>query len=73
MDLKEVAGLCEGYSGSDLTELCKQAAYLPLRDFLAEERKAGMVPGAERVRGGKGRWGGRTEGKEPGREEKREV
>eukprot|EP00249_Psilotum_nudum_P007697 c20757_g1_i1 orf=231-1370(-) len=33
-----LASLCEGYSGSDLTELCKQAAYLPIRDLLEQER-----------------------------------
>lgn len=38
LDFEHLADLCEGYSGSDLTELCKQAAYLPLRDFLKEER-----------------------------------
>ncbi|CAI5981344.1 unnamed protein product [Closterium sp. NIES-65] len=40
LDLQEIASLCAGYSGSDLTELCKQAAYLPLHDFLKEERRA---------------------------------
>ncbi|KAK6947984.1 ATPase, AAA-type, core [Dillenia turbinata] len=34
-----IAGLCEGYTGSDLLELCKQAAYMPIRDFLSDEKK----------------------------------
>jgi SpoVK/Ycf46/Vps4 family AAA+-type ATPase len=38
LDIEQLAILTEGYSGSDLTELCKQAAYLPIRDLLDEER-----------------------------------
>ncbi|XP_039046642.1 ATPase family AAA domain-containing protein 1-B-like [Hibiscus syriacus] len=38
IDLYHIARLCEGYTGSDLLELCKQAAYVPLRDFLNEEK-----------------------------------
>ncbi|GMJ00464.1 hypothetical protein like AT4G27680 [Hibiscus trionum] len=38
IDLYHIARLCEGYTGSDLLELCKQAAYIPLRDFLNEEK-----------------------------------
>ena len=38
LDFDHLARLCEGYSGSDLTELCKQAAFLPIRDFLAQEK-----------------------------------
>ncbi|CAI7829804.1 unnamed protein product, partial [Closterium sp. NIES-53] len=49
LDLQEIASLCAGYSGSDLTELCKQAAYLPLHDFLEEERRA--LQGKGKVRG----------------------
>ncbi|KAL6004401.1 hypothetical protein ACLOJK_004954 [Asimina triloba] len=33
-----IARLCEGYTGSDLLELCKQAAYFPVRDLLHDER-----------------------------------
>ncbi|CAI5530096.1 unnamed protein product [Closterium sp. Naga37s-1] len=47
LDLQEVASLCAGYSGSDLTELCKQAAYLPLHDFLEDERRALQGKGKE--------------------------
>ena len=38
LDFDHLARLCEGYSGSDLTELCKQAAFLPIRDLLAQEK-----------------------------------
>lgn len=38
IDFNRVASLCQGYTGSDLLELCKQAAYTPLRDFLQEEK-----------------------------------
>uniref|UniRef100_A0A7I4B0U7 AAA+ ATPase domain-containing protein n=1 Tax=Physcomitrium patens TaxID=3218 RepID=A0A7I4B0U7_PHYPA len=37
VDIEQIASLTDGYSGSDLTELCKQAAYLPIRDLLDEE------------------------------------
>lgn len=37
-DFEEVARRCEGYSGSDLMELCKQAAYRPLRQLLRDEQ-----------------------------------
>ncbi|KAF7151823.1 hypothetical protein RHSIM_Rhsim02G0251500 [Rhododendron simsii] len=43
IDFNHVANLCQGYTGSDLLELCKQAAYIPLRDFL-EEEKNGKQP-----------------------------
>ncbi|KAK1326362.1 Katanin p60 ATPase-containing subunit A1 [Acorus calamus] len=34
-----IARLCEGYTGSDLLEICKKAAYFPLRDLLEDEKK----------------------------------
>ncbi|MBA0801014.1 hypothetical protein Gohar_011407 [Gossypium harknessii] len=34
-----IASLCEGYTGSDILELCKKAAYFPIRDLLDEEKK----------------------------------
>ncbi|KAE8683910.1 ATPase family AAA domain-containing protein 1-like isoform X2 [Hibiscus syriacus] len=45
IDLYHIARLCEGYTGSDLLELCKQAAYIPLRDFLNEEKANKTRPG----------------------------
>lgn len=38
IDFDRLATLCDNYSGSDLTELCKQAAYFPIRDLLAQEK-----------------------------------
>lgn len=39
IDFDYLACLCEGYTGSDLLELCKKAAYFPIRDLLDEEKK----------------------------------
>ncbi|GLT48282.1 hypothetical protein SLA2020_219160 [Shorea laevis] len=39
IDYDHTASLCEGYTGSDLMELCKKAAYFPIRDLLDEEKK----------------------------------
>ncbi|CAM6093349.1 unnamed protein product [Calypogeia fissa] len=47
LDIEKLASLCEGYSGSDLTELCKQAAYLPIRDLLADENRQGYDSGED--------------------------
>lgn len=38
IDFDRLASLCEGYTGSDLLELCKKAAYFPIRDLLDEEK-----------------------------------
>ncbi|KAL3693907.1 hypothetical protein R1sor_007558 [Riccia sorocarpa] len=38
-DFKEVATMTEGYSGSDLKNLCVTAAYRPIREHMAKERK----------------------------------
>jgi SpoVK/Ycf46/Vps4 family AAA+-type ATPase len=38
--LAEIAAATEGYSGSDLQDLCKQAALLPIHDLLEEEDSA---------------------------------
>jgi SpoVK/Ycf46/Vps4 family AAA+-type ATPase len=43
----ELAGLTDGYSGSDLKALCVAAAYRPIRDFLAAEEKAKAAQGAD--------------------------
>eukprot|EP00238_Polyblepharides_amylifera_P013451 CAMPEP_0196587306 /NCGR_PEP_ID=MMETSP1081-20130531/57067_1 /TAXON_ID=36882 /ORGANISM="Pyramimonas amylifera, Strain CCMP720" /LENGTH=442 /DNA_ID=CAMNT_0041909455 /DNA_START=100 /DNA_END=1428 /DNA_ORIENTATION=- len=37
--LMRLAGATEGYSGSDLQELCKHAAYRPIQDLLEKEKK----------------------------------
>ncbi|KAJ4955692.1 hypothetical protein NE237_012475 [Protea cynaroides] len=39
IDFDQIASLCEGYTGSDLLELCKQAAYFPVRDLLRDEKE----------------------------------
>lgn len=39
IDYDRVASSCEGYTGSDLLELCKKAAYFPIRELLDEEKK----------------------------------
>ncbi|KAL6005672.1 hypothetical protein ACLOJK_006243 [Asimina triloba] len=38
IDYDRVARLCEDYTGSDLFELCKKAAYYPVRDLLHAEK-----------------------------------
>ncbi|BBM97434.1 ATPase family AAA domain-containing protein 1 [Marchantia polymorpha subsp. ruderalis] len=47
LDIEKLANQSEGYSGSDLTELCKQAAYLPIRDLLADESQQGYSSGED--------------------------
>lgn len=38
LDFKELAVMTEGYSGSDLKNLCITAAYRPVREFIKQER-----------------------------------
>ncbi|KAL3630658.1 hypothetical protein CASFOL_023642 [Castilleja foliolosa] len=38
LDFKELAVITEGYSGSDLKNLCVTAAYRPVREFIKQER-----------------------------------
>ncbi|KAL8538086.1 hypothetical protein ACS0TY_000148 [Phlomoides rotata] len=38
IDSDHLAGLCDGYSGSDLLGLCKTAALFPIRDLLNDEK-----------------------------------
>jgi len=47
MNIRDLAKRTEGYTGSDIKELCKAAAYEPVRDLIKEERKrgAGSFPG----------------------------
>ncbi|PIA48826.1 hypothetical protein AQUCO_01300030v1 [Aquilegia coerulea] len=39
IDFDHISSLCEGYTGSDLLELCKKAAFFSLRDLLDDEKK----------------------------------
>ncbi|CAJ2667391.1 unnamed protein product [Trifolium pratense] len=39
IDFGYIAGLCKGYTGSDLFDLCKKAAYFPIRELLDDEKK----------------------------------
>jgi len=39
VDLESVANMTEGYSGSDLKNLCITAAYCPIREILEKEKK----------------------------------
>ncbi|CAK9158216.1 unnamed protein product [Ilex paraguariensis] len=44
IDFDHIAGLCNGYTGSDLLELCKNAAYFPIRDLLNDEKNGKSSP-----------------------------
>lgn len=39
LDFKEIAAMTEGYSGSDLKNLCITAAYRPVRELIQQERE----------------------------------
>ncbi|RRT43970.1 hypothetical protein BHE74_00045311 [Ensete ventricosum] len=43
LDYKELAAMTEGYSGSDLKNLCITAAYRPLRELIQRERSKELV------------------------------
>ncbi|XP_071710306.1 uncharacterized protein [Rutidosis leptorrhynchoides] len=47
IDFDFIASVCEDYTGSDLVELCKKAAYFPIRDLLDNE-KNGKSPNCPR-------------------------
>ncbi|KAI4971298.1 hypothetical protein ZWY2020_002212 [Hordeum vulgare] len=38
IDYDYIASLCEGFTGSDILELCKQAAFYPIREILNSEK-----------------------------------
>ncbi|GER28558.1 P-loop containing nucleoside triphosphatehydrolases superfamily protein [Striga asiatica] len=40
-----IAALCEGYTGSDILELCKKAAYYPIRELLEDEKAGKLAQG----------------------------
>lgn len=42
LDFKELAMMTEGYSGSDLKNLCVTAAYRPVRELIQQERQKDM-------------------------------
>ncbi|VVA11207.1 Hypothetical predicted protein [Prunus dulcis] len=42
LDFKELATMTEGYSGSDLKNLCVTAAYRPVRELIQQERQKDM-------------------------------
>ncbi|PSS32292.1 ATPase family AAA domain-containing protein [Actinidia chinensis var. chinensis] len=44
IDFDHIAALCEGYTGSDILELCKKAAYFPIRDLLNNEKNGMSSP-----------------------------
>ncbi|XP_048442588.1 spastin-like isoform X2 [Pyrus x bretschneideri] len=47
VDLEAVANMTNGYSGSDLKNLCVAAAHLPIREILEKERKERSLALAE--------------------------
>ncbi|KQK21732.1 uncharacterized protein LOC100841766 [Brachypodium distachyon] len=47
LDLEDIANLTEGYSGSDLKNLCVTAAHLPIREILEKEKKERTLAEAE--------------------------
>ncbi|KAG1362268.1 ATPase family AAA domain-containing protein 1 [Cocos nucifera] len=48
IDHEYIASLCAGFTGSDILEVCKQAAYFPVRDLLEDEKK-GKQPNRPRA------------------------
>ncbi|GAB4858541.1 hypothetical protein Ancab_010016 [Ancistrocladus abbreviatus] len=49
IDYDSIAGMCEGYTGSDLFELCKKAAYIPIRELLDDEKSGKLVHDPRRL------------------------
>ncbi|PHT27903.1 hypothetical protein CQW23_32498 [Capsicum baccatum] len=47
VDLESVASTTDGYSGSDLKNLCASAAYRPIRDILEKEKKEQAAASAD--------------------------
>mmetsp|Transcript_30572 Transcript_30572/g.86453 ORF Transcript_30572/g.86453 Transcript_30572/m.86453 type:complete len:921 (+) Transcript_30572:1966-4728(+) len=66
-DMEALAAMTEGYSGSDLRNLCVAAAYRPIRDFLEVERKGKgeLQDGGKSAGGAEGSAAERSAGKAP--------
>ncbi|KAG2282378.1 hypothetical protein Bca52824_053598 [Brassica carinata] len=47
VDLEAIANMTDGYSGSDLKNLCVTAAHLPIREILEKEKKENTAAEAE--------------------------
>ncbi|PHT79753.1 hypothetical protein T459_17805 [Capsicum annuum] len=47
VDLESVASMTDGYSGSDVKNLCATAAYRPIRDILEKEKKEQAAASAD--------------------------
>ncbi|XP_028217209.1 ATPase family AAA domain-containing protein 1-A-like [Glycine soja] len=43
LEFKELATMTEGYTGSDLKNLCTIAAYRPVRELIQQERLKSLV------------------------------
>ncbi|XP_052186323.1 uncharacterized protein LOC127797443 isoform X2 [Diospyros lotus] len=54
LDFKEIATMTEGYSGSDLKNLCVTAAYRPVRELIQQERLKDMEKGKQKAEEGQG-------------------
>ncbi|CAD5173103.1 uncharacterized protein LOC135642589 [Musa acuminata AAA Group] len=50
IDYDYIANLCEGFSGSDILELSKQAAYFPVRELLNDEKNGKASSGPRPLR-----------------------
>lgn len=61
-DYAELAQSTDGYSGSDLKNLCIAAAYCPIREFLEAEKGAKQHQQVEEGNGSKGGAAGTEEG-----------
>ncbi|XP_044468134.1 calmodulin-interacting protein 111-like isoform X2 [Mangifera indica] len=70
LDFKELAAITEGYTGSDLKNLCVTAAYRPVRELIQKERMKDMER-KKREAAGKSSEGA-SDTKEGGKEESKE-